>query len=74
MTNSIDSHIESKMSESDKSETTISKNIGEQGSVDTEVIPDGKSSDNGNEVITKVIESETREDYSYGRNESPRKE
>ncbi|KAA0050862.1 reverse transcriptase [Cucumis melo var. makuwa] len=46
-----------KMSESDKSETTIH-------SVDTKVISDGKGSDGGNEVIAKVTENETREDRS----------
>ena len=38
------------MSESDKFEITIPKNISKQGSVDTEVISDGKGSDDGNEV------------------------
>ena len=57
MTNFTDSHIDSKMSESDKSETTIH-------SVDTKVISDGKGSDGGNEVIAKVTENETREDRS----------
>ena len=37
MTNSIDSHIDSKMSESDRPETVIPENIGEQGNVDIEV-------------------------------------
>ena len=40
MTNSIDSHIDSTMSESDRPEIIILENIGEQGNVDTEVILD----------------------------------
>ena len=43
MTDSIDSHIESKMSESDWSKTVIAQNIGAQGNVDTKVILYGKS-------------------------------
>ena len=64
MTDSIDSHIDSKMIESDRSEIAILENIGEQGSVETEVVSNGKGSDDGNEVSAKVTENETREDHS----------
>jgi len=64
MTDSIDSHIDSKMSESDRSETAIPENIGEQGNVDTEVILDGKGSNDENEVSARVTQNSIREDRS----------
>ena len=62
MTDSSYSHIDSKMSKSDRSETTILKSIGEQGNVDTEVILDGKGNNDENEVSARVIKNEIRED------------
>ncbi|TYK06339.1 reverse transcriptase [Cucumis melo var. makuwa] len=64
MTDSIDSHIDSKMNESDKSETIIPENIDEQGNVNTEVILDGKGSNDENKVSARVMQNEIREDRS----------
>ncbi|KAA0065411.1 Retrovirus-related Pol polyprotein from transposon TNT 1-94 [Cucumis melo var. makuwa] len=59
MTDTIDSHIDSKQSESDRSETTFPENI---YSVDTGAVLDREGSDGGNKVIEKVTENNIRED------------
>ena len=58
MTDSIDS----KMSESARFKTVIPKNIGEPGNVNTEVILNGKGSNDENEVSVRITENEIRED------------
>lgn len=55
MTSSIDSHIDSKISENDRSETTILETEGEQGKVDTEVTLDGNGINDEKEVSARVI-------------------
>ncbi|KAA0067418.1 tRNA modification GTPase MnmE [Cucumis melo var. makuwa] len=63
LTDTIDSHIDNKMSESDKFETTIPENIGEHYNVDTGVLSNREGSDGGNEVIAKVTENNIRENH-----------
>ena len=50
------------MSESDRFEIAIPKNIGEQNNVDTGVISNREGSNGENEVIEKVMENNTRKD------------
>ena len=61
MTGSIDSHIDSKMSESDRSDPSIFENIGVQGNIDNEVILDAKGSNDENKVIARVTKNKIRE-------------
>ncbi|KAA0042376.1 Cysteine-rich RLK (RECEPTOR-like protein kinase) 8 [Cucumis melo var. makuwa] len=70
MTDSNDSHIDSKMSESDRSKTAIPENIGEQGHVDTKVIPDGKDNNDENEG-TKSCTKHSIANYVSYENLSP---
>ena len=63
MTDTTNSHIDSKMSESDRFGTIIPENIGEQDNVDTGVISNRAGSDGGNEVIEKVTKNKTKEDH-----------
>ena len=49
---------------SHRSEIAIPENIGEQGNVDTEVILDGKGSNDENEVSARVTQNSIREDRS----------
>ncbi|KAA0060513.1 reverse transcriptase [Cucumis melo var. makuwa] len=64
MLDSINSHIDSKMSESDRSEIDIPKNKGKYRNIDIEVFVDGESSNDENEVNARVIKNKIREDRS----------
>ncbi|KAA0050927.1 reverse transcriptase [Cucumis melo var. makuwa] len=64
MTDSIDSHIATKMSEHDRFEAAIPEKTSEQGNVDREVILNEKSSNDKNEVSARATKNEIREDRS----------
>ena len=50
------------MSKSDRSETVIPENIGEQGNVDIKVILNGNGSNDENDVIAIITRNEIRKD------------